>query len=549
MTLVEDFSQTKHRDTNVLFMLVQRTAMEKWYLMPVVVLIGLTVRWTVSLNSYSGAGKPPMFGDYEAQRHWQEITFNLPVKQWYFNTSDNNLQYWGLDYPPLTAYHSLLCAYMAKFINPDWIALHTSRGYESQAHKLFMRTTVFIADLLIYIPAVILYCCCLKETSTKRKITNALCILLYPGLILIDYGHFQYNSVSLGFALWGILGVSCDWDLLGSLAFCLAINYKQMELYHSLPFFCFLLGKCFKKGLKGKGFVLLIKLACTVVASFIVCWLPFFAEREQTLQVLRRLFPVDRGLFEDKVANIWCTFNVFLKIKDTLPRHIQVIISFCFTFLSLLPACIKLTLQPSPKGFRFTLVSCALSFFLFSFQVHEKSILLVSLPVCLVLNEIPFISTWFLLVSTFSMLPLLLKDELLMPSVVTTMAFFIACATSFSIFEKTSEEELQLKSFSISVRKCLPYFTFLPRIIQHLFLISVIAMVLLTLMTVTLDPPQKLPDLFSVVVIGITTAVTIDSYHASRQPDPANTVSLYISKSPFLLSVPLVRIMYYIHVV
>ncbi|XP_054430147.1 dolichyl pyrophosphate Man9GlcNAc2 alpha-1,3-glucosyltransferase isoform X2 [Pteronotus mesoamericanus] len=471
--------------------------MEKWYLMTTVVLIGLTVRWTVSLNSYSGAGKPPMFGDYEAQRHWQEITFNLPIKQWYFNSSDNNLLYWGLDYPPLTAYHSLLCAYVAKIINPAWVALHTSRGYESQAHKLFMRATVLIADLLIYIPAVVLYCCCLKETSTKKKVANALCILLYPGLILIDYGHFQYNSVSLGLALWGVVGVSCHWDLLGSLAFCLALNYKQMELYHSLPFFCFLLGKCFKKGLKRKGFVLLIKLACTVVASFILCWLPFFTEKEQALQVLRRLFPVDRGLFEDKVANIWCSLSVFLKIKDTLPHHIQIIIS-------LLPACIKLTLQPSPKGFRFTLVTCALSFFLFSFHVHEKSILLVSLPVCLVLSEIPFMSTWFLLVSTFSMLPLLLKDDLLMPTIVTMMAFFIACATSFSIFEKTSEEELQLKSFSISVRKYLPCFTFLPRIIQHLFLMSVITMVLLTLMTVTLDPPQKYPDLFSVLVCFVS---------------------------------------------
>ncbi|KAI5243591.1 Dolichyl Pyrophosphate Man9Glcnac2 Alpha-1,3-Glucosyltransferase [Manis pentadactyla] len=172
--------------------------------------------------------------------------------------------------------------------------------------------------------------------------------------------------------------------------------------------------------------------------------------------------------------------------------------------MSLLPACIKLTLQPSPKRFKFTLVSCALSFFLFSFQVHEKSILLVSLPGCLLLSEIPFMSTWFLLVSTFSMLPLLLKDELLMPSVVTMMAFFIACATSFSIFEKTSEEELQLKSFSISVRKYLPCFTFLPRIIQHLFLISIITMILLTLITVTLDPPQKLPDLFSVLVCFVS---------------------------------------------
>ncbi|XP_004588786.2 dolichyl pyrophosphate Man9GlcNAc2 alpha-1,3-glucosyltransferase [Ochotona princeps] len=478
--------------------------MEKWYLMTVVVLIGLTVRWTVSLNSYSGAEKPPMFGDYEAQRHWQEITFNLPIKQWYFNSSDNNLQYWGLDYPPLTAYHSLLCAYVAGFINPDWVALHKSRGYESPAHKLFMRATVLIADLLIYIPAVVLYCCCLKEISSKKKIANVLCILLYPGLILIDHGHFQYNSVSLGFALWGVLGVCHDWDLLGSLAFCLALNYKQMELYHSLPFFCFLLGKCLKKGLKGKGLVLLVKLACTVATSFILCWLPFFTDKEQTLQVVRRLFPVDRGLFEDKVANVWCSFSVFLKIKDILPRDIQILISFCFTFLSLLPACIKLMLQPSLKGFKFTLVGCALSFFLFSFQVHEKSILLASLPVCLVLNEIPFMATWFLLVSTFSMLPLLLKDGLLMPLLVTVMAFFTVCATCFSIFENVGEEELQLKSFSIFVRSYLPRFKFLPRIIQYLFFLSVITMVLLTLMTVTLDPPRKLPDLFSVLVCFVS---------------------------------------------
>lgn len=277
-----------------------------------------------------------------------------------------------------------------------------------------------------------------------------------------------------------------------------------MELYHSLPFFCFLLGKCFKKGLRGKGSALFIRIACTVVASFLLCWLPFLTEREHALQVVRRLFPVDRGLFEDKVANIWCSLNVFLKIKDILPRHIQIAISFCFTFLSLLPACIKLTVQPSAKGFRFTLVSCALSFFLFSFQVHEKSILLVSLPVCLVLTEIPFMSTWFLLVSTFSMLPLLLKDQLLLPSVVTVMAFLVACSTFFPMFENTSEEQLQLKSFAVSVRRRLPGFTFLPRIIQCLFLSSVITMVLLTILSVTLDPPQKLPDLFSVLICFVS---------------------------------------------
>ena len=45
-----------------------------------------------------------MHGDFEAQRHWMEITTHLPVIQWYFH----DLEWWGLDYPPLTAYHSWL---------------------------------------------------------------------------------------------------------------------------------------------------------------------------------------------------------------------------------------------------------------------------------------------------------------------------------------------------------------------------------------------------------------------------------------------------------
>ena len=49
-----------------------------------------------------------MHGDYEAQRHWMEITTGLAMSEWYFY----DLQYWGLDYPPLTAYHSWLLGKM-----------------------------------------------------------------------------------------------------------------------------------------------------------------------------------------------------------------------------------------------------------------------------------------------------------------------------------------------------------------------------------------------------------------------------------------------------
>ena len=75
--------------------------------------LGIVFRWISNLlpdarmtNSPPlGRDTPPMFGDYEAQRHWMEITIHLPFQQWY--TYD--LKYWGLDYPPLTAYVSWLC--------------------------------------------------------------------------------------------------------------------------------------------------------------------------------------------------------------------------------------------------------------------------------------------------------------------------------------------------------------------------------------------------------------------------------------------------------
>lgn len=44
-----------------------------------------------------GAGKPPMFGDYEAQRHWQEVTYNLPVHEWLVFHSSSMAKYTNID--------------------------------------------------------------------------------------------------------------------------------------------------------------------------------------------------------------------------------------------------------------------------------------------------------------------------------------------------------------------------------------------------------------------------------------------------------------------
>ncbi len=57
-------------------------------------------------------------------------------------------------------------------------------------------------------------------------------------------------------------------------------------------------------------------------------------------------------------------------------------------------------------------VTSSLSFFLFSFQVHEKSILLACLPMSLLTAHHPFLVTTFQLTAAFSMYPLLTQDQL-----------------------------------------------------------------------------------------------------------------------------------------
>ena len=71
-----------------------------------------------------------MFGDYEAQRHWMELTIHLPTREWY----RYDLQYWGLDYPPLTAYVSWACGivyYCMQYQELPWRMAKASKDNEA----------------------------------------------------------------------------------------------------------------------------------------------------------------------------------------------------------------------------------------------------------------------------------------------------------------------------------------------------------------------------------------------------------------------------------
>lgn len=284
----------------------------------------LLIRAIISLYSYSGYMKPPLFGDFEAQRHWQEITVNLPISDWYSNTTNNDLLYWGLDYPPLTAYHSWIMGVIAKNINSSYISLHSSHGITNDEHKTFMRATVLLSDLLLYIPSLIFAASTISKSSKTSQILCYTVPLLYPGQIIIDNGHFQYNNISLGLAALAIASIFNNSNHIAAVFFVLALNYKQMELYHALPFFCYLLAHCFSNPLSKSenwirklisSFIRIAILGLIVIVSFALLWLPWLRSIDHFKQVVHRIFPVARGIFEDKVSNVWCVVNVFYKLK------------------------------------------------------------------------------------------------------------------------------------------------------------------------------------------------------------------------------------------
>jgi alpha-1,3-glucosyltransferase len=440
---------------------------------------GLLVRVLMAFSGHSGQGVPPMYGDYEAQRHWMEITTNLPLGEWYQHGPLNNLQYWGLDYPPLTAYVSYVFGKMAQFAVPELVALQYSRGCETVVGKFFMRFSVILCDAFVYIPTCIMVAVFLmtnlqdstssskgnfvqrlsslllerkrnKSNNNKRTydkwdsgmITLAVALILHPGLLLIDHGHFQYNGVCIGLALAAMWYILSGDEVLGSVMFCLSLNFKQMALYYAPVFFFALLGGCLvtaaTRGV-GAGAVRLSKIGVSVVATFGVMWAPFclYPGKGATcasslLQVVHRLFPFARGIFEDKVANLWYALSVVVDFREFADATVLVRCSLGLTLLLLGPVCYTLLIAPwlarkkssntssnsevaPPISFVLALVVSSLAFFLASFQVHEKSLLLSSVPAMALLTTEPLFVMWFQTLALFTMHPLLQKDELNTP--------------------------------------------------------------------------------------------------------------------------------------
>ena len=329
--------------------------------------------------------------------------------------------------------------------------------------KVFMRATVVASEYLVYVPALIIF---LRRYTRSEGVgaTSAsaalIAILMQPATILIDHGHFQYNTVMLGFVVASLSSVYASRLLWACIFFVAALGFKQMALYYSPVIFAYLLGACLTPRVRPAR---LLSIGLTTLLVFAVLFAPLLlgsvydTHRETSMknlqappflqsfpikidpgsriyplvlqfaQSVQRCFPFARGLFEDKVANFWCAFNTVYKTQKlesfiALPR-----LSLFCTVMSILPATLVIGAVPQKSLLPYALASSAWGFFLFSFQVHEKTVLIPILPMTLLLASRDGLSKeyrawigWANVLGVWTMYPLLKRDELKTPYAVLT---------------------------------------------------------------------------------------------------------------------------------
>jgi alpha-1,3-glucosyltransferase len=417
-------------------------------------LAALVCRAATSLHPYSGEATPPMYGDYEAQRHWMEITLAFPPSLWYREVPGNNLTYWGLDYPPLSGYASYAVGRVLRRVEPAAVALETSHGFESPVSRAVMRASVLVADALIFFPAVAV-CAFSRRGGGERTVAanpeGVLAFALFlPALVLVDHGHFQYNGVSLGLFVASVASMLNDWHAAGAGLFCLSVYFKQMSLYYVPVVATSLLAVMARRRPLANMFWFASRVACAAIATTLVVFWPWLPR--DVGQVLHRVFPVARGLFEDKVANIWCSLSLLYKFQEYVDRTLMFQLCSICTLLAISPFSIAVAMRPSGQQFLLSTCGSALSAYLLSYQVHEKQILIPLVPLALLADQFLLPALWLSLTAAFSLYALLAREHLVVAYVALLVIHLVVVDYFFNLGQVVQQARLQNpRPFAIAV--------------------------------------------------------------------------------------------------
>lgn len=344
--------------------------------------------------------------DFEVHRNWLALTHSLPMKKWYYEATSQ----WTLDYPPLFAWMEFLLSFPARFFDPEMLKVQ-NLNYASQSTILFQRLSVIVLDgSLVYATYQGYKHLTLRSLGSKSRAlypssTIYACLMLWNvGLLIVDHIHFQYNGFLLGFVQLALIRIIEKRYFAAALWFSIALNFKHIFLYMAPPFGIFLFRQCClpERRFNVRNFAFLGGIFATVTATCVGPWWVL----GQLEQVFRRLFPFQRGLTHAYWApNFWALYNTADKLVSiAAPRFfpqnrsgsltgglvgeqehavlptITPAITMFLTILGMLPALWSLWNAKTGDQFVRGLTVSTLSSFLFGWHVHEKAILLVTLP-------------------------------------------------------------------------------------------------------------------------------------------------------------------------
>jgi alpha-1,3-glucosyltransferase len=371
--------------------------------------------------------------DLEVHRWWKTLTLSRPLAEWYTDTAS----VWTLDYPPLFAYFERALAAVAARVHPELVD-PGRHGYDAPEAVLFMRLTVIATDVLLTFGVYRFVAAASSAADTLNagkdedgdmdpKVASAALVLFSPGLFLVDNVHFQYNGLVLALLLLSTSLLMERRVGAGALVFAIAINLKHTLLPVAVGLAAYLL-VCVRQTVLAVSFrggvIAAARVAASVTVVLAVSWLPlFFAGGCAALRAcFHRLFPVSRGLlhaywapnawavyaFADKVAvSLGCSlrdtdvssssghigaFRPFACLPNVSPAATAALV-----LASIIPVVVSALAHGADSGGRRDpgdktsharlavllprlVTFCSLSAFVFGWHVHEKMVLLATVP-------------------------------------------------------------------------------------------------------------------------------------------------------------------------
>ncbi|VDK68592.1 unnamed protein product [Onchocerca ochengi] len=279
--------------------------------------------------------------DFEVHRNWMAITHTLPICSWYYDDTSQ----WTLDYPPFFAFFEYFLSQVASKIIPSALVLQKG-AYFSTELLYFQRFSVIATDVFY-----------------------------------------------------------------GALTYCILLNMKHIYLYYAPAYVVYYAVNYLFSSSSGKAFIVnSAKLIAVLILPFTLSFGPFIylCGLDILKQIWRRLFPFERGLTHAYWApNLWAFYNFadwyfyqVLKWTKRLPSNVQSpayisglvqefrhsilpsvspIGTLLMTLVLLLPI-ISLIRTRHLKNFPLLLTLSAFAFFLAGYHVHEKAVILITVP-------------------------------------------------------------------------------------------------------------------------------------------------------------------------